>query len=171
MRLARDNCERLIGWLLVYRGIWHAFRVRKDSKFCDLFYHSTVSKLHLDQVKTSKVDSPIARCVFMRRQTWIIIIIIKTLFQEGNTVRTQLISLAALQYLQVYTNTYGNANTTHTYTHTQCTETHDINLSSILYILKDKTQRFWPFLLLWSSNSKPQNQKKTYCSCIILSLA
>ena len=32
----------------------------------------------------------------------IIIIIIKTLFQEGNTISTKLISLAALKYLQIH---------------------------------------------------------------------
>ena len=32
----------------------------------------------------------------------LIIIIIKTLFQEGNTISTELISLAALKYLQIY---------------------------------------------------------------------
>ena len=33
----------------------------------------------------------------------IIIIIIKTLFHEGNTISTKLISLAALKYLQILT--------------------------------------------------------------------
>ena len=39
----------------------------------------------------------------MRHIIIIIIIIIKTLFQEGNTISTELISLAALKYLQIYT--------------------------------------------------------------------
>ena len=50
----------------------------------------------------------------------IIIIIIKSLFQEGNTISTKLISLAALKYIQTYTNKQLNVklNMEHTHTHT-----------------------------------------------------
>ena len=56
----------------------------------------SISHIHSLCIEASKLVSIIVLII--------IIIIIKSLFQEGNTISTKLISLAALKYIQTYTN-------------------------------------------------------------------
>ena len=61
----------------------------------------------------------------------LIIIIIKTLFQEGHTISTKLISLAALKYIQLYTNIHGKC----AHSEPSCAYAHSMPIPPRFFIL------------------------------------